>query len=1110
MGLDPAYTLRVTDARRRSPIVDADLFDRAEGRTIVDGAGAILKGALECELDCGGLIVDPSGPFQRLLGIRDDPEFAMVLQRHRFTFAARTTAERRLVEAGRLAHRGTAVALVTSRETPRAAAAIARGGDSARRGLVVLAIDEPEAQPAVAPRRHFADLGMPVIEPGDLQELRLAIEQAALLADAAGAPAAIVVDESILRTAATMEIRPNRVVSTVDTAAALRRSRGPRSGGDEGVERFARRLELDTVLAMPSPGECEELGIVATGIAATSVRHLLEEFRLTGRVPALLLRMVHPPNPAPIERLLTRCRRVVVVEARPGLLAPAVVEIAETLRARGETVATVGWRSIPGEESDPIEVGDAARPSVLVRRLMPGLRSIRAGLQVDERLARPIDFDSSRIPDRPERGARGLLQAVRRAAIAADRLLRGGTDEETEPLALAINGRAPASFNGRVIATEIIERRRLLEEAVPLIASRDSKAVRVVLVVDEGWTDGLDAARLLDGAAPVVGDQSPKVRRVEARDDAAIRDAVIQAARSNQPEVLVIRRREIGEVIDVEELDRLGYAPIIRVRSRIDDACGVRARNDFRVDGRLSRPDEIRSEFTIEPVQRRLKGRFVLRVARLLEIAEIIRQREPLPATPVFQDALPQPATPQHSSHGRWRVHVAGMRGLAPGAAASLLARAGHAMDFDTRVICRPEPIETGVGAWAQVLFTRPARSGVPDTLVPGIPYGEADLVLGVDPGETGRALGSDPALCIATPGQTAIIAEDPGVDDLEATAANSLLAELAAQACGTPRDRVEPFAERVRQQFGNTRLLDVVLLGVAFQLGLVPVTIDAMQVAIAEGERDGFGRSGEAFRFGRTLAVRSVSPRLLTPGLEAIDRRRRELVLAGRLRRGRSSARSLDERIGRAIDALPGLAETEPGRAALDDLLLAIGRLHRRGGLTLVDEYVGRLVRLHAADRGDTGRELTRHAVLLLGEAMLPRDLVAYAIAATSLDHRRQLHRRFSIRRARGDRVERALVARIDLISFERHFRLEIPVPVSVLAFMARVGRQVPMFRHGDRKFRRRRTAIERAISLAGSDSTDPVLYRQWADRLKEWEALAIEGRLHEAPISTFEPGTS
>ena len=1108
-GFGPAYTLGVTDARRRSPIVDADLFDRAEGRTIVDGAGAILKGALECELDCAGLIVDPSGPFQRLLAIRDDPEFAMVLQRHRFTFAARTTAERRLVEAGRLAHRGTAVAMVTSRETPRAAAAIARGGDSARRGLVVVAIDEPEAQPAVAPRRHFADLGMPVIEPGDLQELRLAIEQAALLTDAAGVPAAVVVDESILRTAVTLEIRPNRVVSTVDTVAALRRSRGPRSVGDEGLERFARRLELDTVLAMPSPGEREELGIVATGIAATSVRHLLEEFRLTGRVPALLLRMVHPPNPAPIERLLTRCRRVVVVEARPGLLAPAVVEIAESLRARGEIVATVGWRSIPGEESDPIEVGDAARPSVLIRRLMPGLRSIRTGLEVDDRLARPIDFDPTRVPDRPERGARGLLQAVRRSTIAADRLLRGGVEEDSEPLALAINGRAPSAFNGRVIPTEIIERRRLLEEAVPLIASRDLKAARVILVVDEGWTDGLDAARLLEGAAPVAGDQSMKIRRIEARDDGAIRDAVIQAARSSQPEVLVVHRREVGEVMEVEELDRLGYAPIIRVRSRIDDACGVRARNDFRVDGRLARPDEIRSEFKIDPVQERLKGRFVLRVVRLLEIAEIIRQREPLPATPVFQDSLPQPPTPQHSSRGRWRVHVAGMRGLAPGAAASLLMRAGDAMGFDTRLICRPEPIETGFGAWAQVLFTRPARSGVSDTLIPGIPFGEADLVLGVDPGETARALGSDPALRIATPGQTTIIADQPGGFDREEPATDTLeelLLELVPRTCGTPRDRLEPYAERVRQQFGTTRLLDVALLGVAFQLGLVPVTIDAMQVAIAEVERDGFGRSGEAFRFGRTLALSSVPARPTTPGLEAIERRRRELVLAGRLRRGRSSARSLDERIGRGLAALPGLAETEPGRAALDDLLLAIGRLHRRGGLSQVDEYLDRLVRLHAADRGDTGRELTRHAVLLLGEAMLPRDLFAYAIAATSLDHRRRLHRRFSIRRARGDRVERALVARIDLISFERHCRLDLPVPISVLGFMARIGRQVPMFQQGDRKFRRRRGAIEQAIVAAGRDSADPVLYRQWAEKLKGWEALAIDGRLHEAPLSTFE----
>lgn len=1087
--------------------MEPDLFDRAEGRTIVDGVAAILKGALESEVDCAGLIVDATGIFVRLLACRDDPELSAVLQRHRFTLTARTTPERRLVEAGRLAYRGAAVAVVSSRETPRAAAAIARGGDSARRGLIVLAIDEPEAQPAVAPRRHFADLGMPVIEPGDLDELRGAIEQAALLAEAADGPAAIVVDESILRSAATLEIRPDRIVSTVDTVAALRRRRGPRPGHDEGFERFARRLELDEVLAMPSPGEQEQVGIIATGIAATSVRHVLEEFRLTGRVPTVLLRMVHPPDPAPIERLLARCRTVMVVENRPGLLAPAVIEIAEMLRAKGEAVASVGWRTLPGFETDPLDVGDAARPSVLVRRLMPGLQTIRTGVEVDERLAQPLDFDFSSIPERPERGGRGLLQAVRRATVAADRALRRG-GEEAEPVALAINGRAPSPFNGKILSLEIIERRRLLEEAVPLIASRDPRAARVVVVVDEGWFDGLDATRLLEGAAPVAGDLSPRIRRIEARDDATIRDAVVAAARADQPEVLVFHRRQPGQVIDTEELDRLGYAPIVRLKTRIDDACGVRARNAFRVDGRLPRPDEIRTEMTVDRGQKRLHGRLILRLARLLEIAEIVRQREPLPINSVSLESTPPAPMPRHGDRGRWRAHVAGMRGIAPGAAASLLVRAGHEMGFDTRVVSRPDAIADGMGVWSQVLYTRPARSGVPDTLVPGIPYGEADLVIGVDPGETLRALGPDPTLRVASPGRTSVVADqsagEEGLAGQEAVL--ELLPELAARACGAPTDRIEPFQARVRQQFGNTRLLDVVLLGIAFQQGLVPVSVEAMDVAIGQVERSGFGRTGDAFKFGRTLAVRSSVTRSTVPGLEAIDRRRRELVLAGRLRRGRASARSLDQRIGRALAALPGLAETESGRASLDDLLLAIGRLHRRGGLPLVDDYLSRLARLHAADRGDTGRELTRHAVLVLGEAMLPRDLVAYAIAATSLDHRRRLHRRFGIRRARGDRVERALVARIDLIAFERHLRLEIPVPVSMLGFIARAGRLVPLLRSGDRRSRARRVAIQAAMTTAMTEAGDPDRYRFWVERLRAWEELAADGRLHDAPVSIFQ----
>ena len=1099
----------MTDLRRRYPIVEPELFDLAEGSALVDGPAAVLKGTLESEIDCAGLLVDAVGPFRRLLDTAEDPDLATVLQRHRFLFGARTTPERRLVEAGRLASRGAAVAVVSAREVPRAAAAIALGGDAARQGLVVLVIDDPERQPAVASRRHFADLGMPVVEPGDLDQLRRSVEQAAALSDTSGTPAAIVVDESIIRSAATLEIRPNRVVATRDTAAALRRTRLPRAGRDESVARFARKLELDSILSMPSPGEKEELGIIATGLASTSIRHILEEFRLTGRVPAVLLRLVHPLDPAPIERLLVRCRNVIVVETRPGLLAPDVLEIAERLVADGQAVAKVGWRTVPGVEGDPIEVGEASRPSILVRRLVPGLRGLRAGLEVMDRLARPSSVDATLVPDRTSRAARRLLQLVRRSAVAADRALRREEGEDVEPMALAINGRAPAAFNGRVVNTEIVERFRLLAEAVPLVASRDPRAARVVLMPDEGAVDGLDAVRVLEAAVPVSGDRATRVRSVVASSDAVVRDAIVQAARSNDPEVLVIRRREAKETTAVDELDRLGYAPIIRVRSRLDDDCGVRARNEFEVDPTLPRPDELRVGYSLEQVRGRFRGRWIARVARLLEISEIVRQREPLPATKIMLESPPPPPVPHHRHQGRWRAHVAGVRGTTPGAAATLLARAGRRMGFDVRVLVRPEGLGEGLGTWAQVLFTRPARSGVTDTLVPGIPYGEADLILGVDPAETARSLGPDPQLRIASPGVTSIIADRLGIEESRDPAALALaerMPELATAACGTPEDRVEAFVERVRQQFGNPRLLDVVLLGIAFQRGLVPLGVESMQEAIVETERAGFGRTGEAFRFGRLLAVRSLIPREHDNGLAAIDRRRRELVLAGRIRRGRAWARSLDERIGRALEVLPGLAETAPGRASLDDLLVAIGRLQRRGGLPLVDRYIDRLARLHVADRGDTGRELTRRAVLVLGEAMLPRDVVGYAIAATSLDHRRRKHRRFGIRRARGDRVERAFEARIDLIGFERHLRLEVPVAASVLALIAKIGRLVPMLRKGDAGAMRRRAAIESAIDRAIEDIEDPERYREWARRLADWEEIALHGRLHEVSPATFE----
>ena len=1105
-----SYNRRVLDASRRSPIVDAEVFGRAEGRELMDAAAVVLKGALESEIDVAGLLVDVGGAFDRLLAASEDPVIARVLHRHRFAFLARRSPERRLVEAGRLAIRGAALAVVDTREIPRAVSAIGRGGDAARRGLVVIAIDNPEGAPGTPARSLFAGLDIPVLEVGDLDDLRLKIEHAARLADASEGPAAIIIDASLFRVAVTIPVRANRVVETVDTAAALRRRRGPRFVVDENLGRLGRRLELDVAVAMPSPGERETLGIIATGLASTSVRHVLEETRLTGRIPTVYVGFVHPLDPALIERLLMRSQKVLVVETRPGLLAAPVIEIAERLRRRGETVAQVAWRQIPGPGDSVLERGDAGRPSTLVDKLRDLLLEMRPTLEFANRERGEMTDDEERpaIPPRPGQVGRGVLQSVRRAAVSADRILRRIEDDNTEPIALAINGRPPAVFSGRVIAVEIVERRRLLEEAVLLAAGRDGGRPWITLIADEGWNDDLDAARLLTAAIPTAEENPAQVEIVEIEDEASLRRRIEDAARSSFPSLLVIRRREIALVRDPDEIDRLGYAPLLRVKTRIDDACGVRPSGEPTVDPTLPSPDDVTARYRFEPIRSRLKRSFVLRVGRLLEIAELVRQRNPLPAVPVPPDLGIAAPTPRHRGSGRWRVHIAGVRGTSPGGAGSLISLAGRNMGFDVRLAALPQPLAPGRSAWTQVLFTRPMRENAADTLVPSIPYGEADVLIGVDPLETLRALVSDPMLQIATPGVTSIIANTELAAEEGTTPSEfSALLEIESERrCGTPADRVEAFSKQVLQQFGNRRLLDVVLVGVAYQRGLIPVSLTAITDAAQQLERVGFGRSGEAFRFGRLLASRPVEHRgSKSPGIEPIGRRRREIVLETRLHRGVTSAVWLDQRIGRLVETIPGLLETEAGRIAFDDVELAVASLSRRGGKPLVDEYLHRIERLYRADRGETGRELTRLAVLPLGEAMLARDLFALAVAATSLDHRRRLRRRLGVRRARGDRLERIYQVRIDLVAFDRRMRAEIPVRDWVLPIVARIGRFIPEKRRGDRESRARRLAIESGIDRAITQSGDSDAYRRWCKVLRSWHDLASDGRLHETPVSVF-----
>lgn len=195
------------------------------------------------------------------------------------------------------------------------------------------------------------------------------------------------------------------------------------------------------------------------------------------------------------------------------------------------------------------------------------------------------------------------------------------------------------------------------------------------------------------------------------------------------------------------------------------------------------------------------------------------------------------------------------------------------------------------------------------------------------------------------------------------------------------------------------------------------------------------------------------------------------------------------------SLEQMPGLAETDAGRQARRDFVMACHHCAIWGGLDYAETYADLVTRLYQNDRGDTGRALTRHAVLPLAEAMLIRDPLYVAGLAASAEHRRRIRQRLHAKRARGDEIERRYLTRFDLLAFSRRVRIDLrtsdwPARLATVAYRLTPWR----FRGGQRERQLRDYLMEfirRAIVEAPGD------YARWSDAMQRLHDQAVEDRL-------------
>lgn len=224
------------------------------------------------------------------------------------------------------------------------------------------------------------------------------------------------------------------------------------------------------------------------------------------------------------------------------------------------------------------------------------------------------------------------------------------------------------------------------------------------------------------------------------------------------------------------------------------------------------------------------------------------------PKPPVIPGTLPEPVIPEPVDGIAWNVLVAGVGGQGVTALGAILAMAAHIDGRPSRSVDTLGFAQKGGGVYVQL---RIGRAGAAEESIPAprIGAGQADLLIASDI-VVAHGRGARPLL---GPGRSAAVVNA----DLAPTAAfvrdtstryqpERMIDSLRSACRETHAMRA---ASEVVEQLGDAIYLNIWLLGVAFQRGLVPVTSGAIEAAIRLNGAQ-VERNFAAFALGRQAAI--------------------------------------------------------------------------------------------------------------------------------------------------------------------------------------------------------------------------------------------------------------
>jgi indolepyruvate ferredoxin oxidoreductase len=462
------------------------------------------------------------------------------------------------------------------------------------------------------------------------------------------------------------------------------------------------------------------------------------------------------------------------------------------------------------------------------------------------------------------------------------------------------------------------------------------------------------------------------------------------------------------------------------------------------------------------------------RVKACPSFEKVTVRRKAAPPRPVFPSATGMPEPAKAPFTGLWRAYIAGIGGMGIGSVTATLVRAAQQEGYYVQFCDKKGIAIRNGGVYSHVTFSQKEQ-----VISPVIPYGNANLLVGIDVLEAVRGL--DPAynLRVASPELTACVVnshKNPtiltlmGQDGFSVDALEDMLRKYTKPGSYWSGD-----ISRISQQWlGSTIYDNTLMLGVAFQRGVMPLSLKSMEEAFKISfSGTALEKNMQAFTLGRDLVL---NPQAY--GAEQAqslqDYLREKVAFLGS--QGGAFTSALD-----AVFAQVGLDDA--GRRHLAQRFYEL--IHFED-FNFAKAYLDRVLSIGRKDSAERGYAATLAAIKGLYKAMAIKDEVWVAQLLTAPEKYARDAKKLGVDAARGDRVEYEHFNRPHFDLFGAKIEFDLKSRDWMLRLMRHgkfLRRLLPTWHAREKAFR------DWYIKL--SEGFDPSNYERWVELLSVTEEV-------------------